>query len=261
MTGARISIGTAYGEAAAFVRREHRLLAPLVLALLVLPVTLAQLAQPPRPLDGSDASRTWFAIAATAFVIGLVGQMAMAKLAMAPDRSVGGAIGEALRRFPTVLGAFLMFGLCMTLAMIPLVILNLILNGPPGQTASPLQALPLIVAFAAAPKVLLVPALAMQERIGPWRLLKRSWNETRGQYWRLLGFFLLFLLASQILALAVTAVVGSLATLAIGAPRPWSVSQLLVALAIGLVQGVAATLYATMLGRIALQLPGSTRGI
>jgi hypothetical protein len=253
---ARVSIGTAYGEAAAFVRREKRLIAPLVLALLVLPVTLAQLVQPANPFDGSDDSRTWFGIAAIAFLIGLIGQMAISRLAMVPNRSPGEAIGDALRRAPAVFVGFLLFGLCVSLALIPLIVIDMMATGGGKEVgASPfIQTLSILLAFAVVPKILPMPALAMDEAGGPWRLLKRSWNATRGQYWRLLGFFLLFLLASQVLVRATTAVVGTFATLLIGAPHPMSVAQLLVALATGLVQGIVGALYAAMLGRIAVQL-------
>jgi hypothetical protein len=261
---ASVSIGTAYSEAAAFVRREKRLIAPLVLALLVLPVTLAQLVQPANPFAGGADSRTWFGIAAIAFLIGLVGQMAISGLAMAPNRSPGEAIGTALRRAPAVFAGFLIFGLCVSLVLIPLIVVDMMVTGVGKEAgASPfLQSLSILLAFAAVPKVLVMPAIAMEERSGPWRLLKRSWNATRGQYWRLLGFFLLFLIASQILVRATTAVVGTFATLLIGAPHPLSVAQLLVALVVGLVQGIAGALYAAMLGRIAVQLgSGSTSGI
>mgnify|MGYP003297299922 FL=1 len=102
----------------------------------------------------------------------------------------------------------------------------------------------------------------MSERLGPWALLKRSWATSRGHYWRLLGFFLLFLIASLVLALAISTVVGSLAVLAFGAPDPLSISRLALALAGGVVQGIAATLYAAMVGRILVQMgEGSSSGM
>jgi hypothetical protein len=168
----------------------------------------------------------------------------------------GEAIGDALRRAPAVFVGFLLFGLCVSLALIPLIVIDMMATGGGKEVgASPfIQTLSILLAFAVVPKILPMPALAMDEAGGPWRLLKRSWNATRGQYWRLLGFFLLFLLASQVLVRATTAVVGTFATLLIGAPHPMSVAQLLVALATGLVQGIVGALYAAMLGRIAVQL-------
>jgi hypothetical protein len=162
-----------------------------------------------------------------------------------------------------VFAGFFVFGLCISLALIPLIIVDMMLTGGSKEAgASPfIQTLSILLAFAAVPKVLPMPAMAMEEQGGPWRLLKRSWNATRGHYWRLLGFFLLFLLASQVLVRATTAVVGTFATLLIGAPHPLSVAQLLVALVVGLVQGIAGALYAAMLGRIVVQLgSGSTKG-
>ena len=122
--------------------------------------------------------------------------------------------------------------------------------------------LTLLALFAAAPRILLAPAIAMDESVGPWGLVKAAWRASRGRYWRLLGFFVLFLIATLIVALAVSAVVGSIAALALGPSEPMSVSRLTVALASGLVQGVVATIYAAMIGRIVAQLPErSTSGI
>lgn len=259
----KISVGTAYVEAAAFIRREKRLIAPVVLALLVLPVTLAQLVQPTNPFAAGGDSSGWFIVAGIAFLIGLIGQMAISGLAMGTNRSPGEAIASALRRAPAVFAAFLIFGLCVSLVLIPLIVIDMLVTGAGKEAgASPfLQSLSILLAFATVPKVLTLPALSMQQGGGPLSLLKRSWSATRGQYWRLLGFFLLFLIASQVLVRATTAVVGTFATLLIGAPQPMSVAQLLVALAVGVVQGLAGALYASMLGRMVVQLlPESTRG-
>ena len=61
--------------------------------------------------------------------------------------------------------------------------------------------------------------------------------------------------ASLVFALAASSVIGSIATLALGPPEPLSVSRLVIALAGGVVQGVVATLYAAMIGRLLVQLP------
>lgn len=258
-----VSIGTAYGEAAAFVAREKGLLAPLVLALMVVPVTISQLLQPADPFGDSATMRPWMGVALVALLIGLVGQMAVSRLAMGSDRSLGATIGLALRRLPATLGAFILFFLALGLILIPLILAMTLANGGAAAEASRgANALPVLLVFAAVPRILLAPALAMDAPLGPWELVKATWRATRGHYWRLLYFFLLFLVASLIFALAVAAVVGSLATLALGQPDPMSVSRLLVALAGGLVQGAVATLYAAMIGRIVVQLlRGSTSGM
>ncbi len=254
-----VSIGTAWSEAAAFVAREKRLLAPLVLALMVAPVTLSQLTQPVDPFGESAGVRPWMLIALASLLIGIVGQMAVSRLAMGSDRSLGATIGLALRRLPATLGAFILFFLALGVVLIPLiVVLALASGGAPTEASRGVNALTGLMVFALVPRILLAPALAMDAPLGPWGLVKAAWGATRGQYLRLLYFFLLFLVASLIFALAVAAVVGSLATLALGQPEPMSVSRLLIALAGGLVQGVVATLYAAMVGRIVVQLPRSS---
>ena len=260
-----VSIGTAWSEAAAFLAREKRLLAPLVLALMVVPTTVSQLVQPLNPMGDSAGLRPWMAIALVALLIGIVGQMAVSRLAMGADRSLGATIGLAVRRLPATIGAFVLFFLVASLALIPLIVV-MTLAGGGATSASPasggVNAVTLLVVFALVPRILLAPALAMTEPRGPWALVKATWRSTRGHYWRLLAFFLLFLVASLVFAVAASSVVGSLATLALGKPEPFSVSRLLVALAGGLVQGVIATIYAAMIGRLLVQIPrGSTNGI
>lgn len=255
-----ISIGLAYTEAAAFLRREKRLLAPLVLALLVVPVTVSQLVQPLDPLAKADGMQPWMLIAFAALLVQLAGQMAVSRLAMGWSGSLGGAISLALRRLPAAIGGLLLFFVGLGLLLIPMIMV-LMLGGAGGAGAKLINSLTLLALFVAVPRVLLVPTIAMTEPLGPLALVKRSWVASRGQFWRLLGFFLLFLIASVILAVAVSAVVGTLAALAFGAPEPLSVSRLLLALAGGLVQASAATLYAAMAGRILVQaVPGSTSG-
>lgn len=260
----KISIGAAYSEATHFLRREKRLLAPLVLALFVVPVSVSQLVQPTNPFAGAGGLRPWMGVALVALLIQLVGQMAVSRLAMGWSGSLGQAIALGLRRLPATVGGMLLFFLCLALLLVPLnMVLIMIGSGGQGEAGapSPASALTLMAMFIAGPRILLAPAIAMTERLGPWALVKRTWSASRGQFARLLGFFLLFLIASLILAQAVSAVVGSLATLAFGAPEPMSVARLLMALAGGLVQAMAATLYAAMLGRIVVQLvPEASKG-
>ena len=258
----RVSIGTAWSEAADFVRREKKLLAPLMLALMVVPATVSQLVQPNNPFAGPGGFQPWMAIAVVALLMGLVGQMAVSGLAMGFRGPLGATIIHALKRLPVVAVSFVSFFLLVGLALIPLIVVLTLAGGGAESGASTLaNFLTLLALFGAGPRILLAPAIAMNEQLGPWGLVKRTWRASRGQYWRLLGFFVLFLAASLIMALAVSAVVGSIATLALGPSEPMSVSRLLVALAGGLVQGIAGTLYAAMLGRIVVQLaPGSTSG-
>ena len=253
-----ISIGAAYGEAAAFARREKRLVAPLVLAFMVLPMTVSQLVQPVDPFAGSGGGG-WIPVALVALLLQLLGQMVVSRLAMGWSGSVGEALRLAARRLPTAVGALLLYFAGLTLLMVPLITILLLAGGggAPGAGATRfINSLTLLALLVVVPRVMLVPPFAMAEAIGPVALVKRTWRAAQGQFWRLLGFFFLFLIASLILALAVSAVIGTLATLALGPAEPFSLSRLLIALGGGLVQGIAGTLYAAMVGRIAVQLLG-----
>jgi hypothetical protein len=233
----------------------------LVLALMVLPVTLSQLVQPGDPFHAPNGFQPWMAVALAALLAQLVGQMAISRLAMGWNGSLGEALLLALRRVPGVLGALLLFFLCLSLLLVPTIVV-LMLAGGNAAAANPANGVALLAMFAAAPRILLAPGIAMSAPLGPWALVKRNWTATRGHYWRLLGFFLLFLLASLILALAAGAVFGTIAMLVLGRPDPLTVSRLVIALAGGIVQGITGTVYAVMLGRIVAQLaPASNRGM
>ncbi|MDQ3074053.1 MAG: hypothetical protein M3Q88_00370 [Pseudomonadota bacterium] len=252
-----ISIGVAWTGAAAFVRREKKLLAPLVLALMVLPVTVSQLVQPTNPFASSGGIKPWMVIAIISLLAGLVGQMAISRLAMGWEASLGAALRLAARRLPTTVAAFILFFLCVGLVVIPLTMVLMIAGGGADRASAgsgAANAMTLLAIFAAVPRIMLSPVIAMNESTGPWGLVKRSWRASRGQYWRLLGFFIMVLIASLILAIAASSVVGSLAALLIGPSNPLTISRLLVALTGGMVQAVIATIYAAMIGRIVAQL-------
>lgn len=256
----RVSIGTAYGEAAAFVAREKKLLAPLVLALMVLPVTVSELIQPNGAFSDSKGAQPWMAVALIALLIGVTGQMAVSRMAMGGDRSLGATIALALQRLPAVIGAFILFFLMLSVVLVPLIIMLTVAGGgtPNAQSVASANAATVVLLLAMVPRILLAPAIAMRERLGPWALLKATWRATRGHYWRLAGFFGLFVVASLVFALAVAAVVGSLATLALGKSDPMTVSRLVVALTGGFAQAIITTLYAAMIGRIVAQLPAQS---
>lgn len=257
-----ISIGTAYSETAAFVRHEKRLLAPLVLALLVVPVSVSQLVQPLDPFVGPRGLQPWMIIGLIALVFQLAGQMAVSRLAMGWRGSLGSAISLAMRRLPSAIAAMMIFLLCLFLLLVPVVMILILTSGTGPSSTKLINSLTFLALLAAGPRIMLAPVIAMSERLGPWALVKRSWACSRGHFWRLLSFFILFLVTSIILSLAVSAVVGSIAALALGAPEPLSLSRLLMALAGGLVQGVAGTLYAAMVARILVQIsPELTKGI
>ena len=101
-----------------------------------------------------------------------------------------------------------------------------------------------------------ISAIAATEAGGPITLLKRSWELTKSNFGRLLALMLLLLCIAMILDLAVTAVVGSVSTLAFGEARSLSLSALIVALASGLVGAAVSSVSSAMVGRVYVQLAG-----
>jgi len=65
---------------------------------------------------------------------------------------------------------------------------------------------------------------------------------------------LLILIASFVASVAVTAVIGSLMTLAAGEPQPYNLSALIVSLADGIVGAGISAVSAALVGRIYVQL-------
>ena len=98
-----LSIGAAWAQAAAFVRRERRLLAPVVLGLIMVPAVVASMVQPPVPTGTSPGSGPWLVIALLMLVVMVIGQLAIVLLANGWHGSVGQAIARAIRRLPTFL--------------------------------------------------------------------------------------------------------------------------------------------------------------
>ncbi len=257
-----LSIGTAWTEAAAFVRSERRLIAPVVLGLVMVPAVIASMVQPSvapgvRPPPGGWMIVTLFMIMAM-----VIGQLAIALLATGWRGSVGSAIGRALKRVPTLILAGFAVMIPMFLLLTLVMALMGVKGGADGQlskSAAGLASLPLVLLFIAtilfvAVRLLpLVPIVANSDQ-GPVAALKRSFQMTKGNFWKLLGFTLLLSIAFLVVTVAVSAVTGSLLTLAFGRPEAWSVSLLLMALVGGLIQAAFVTIYTAMLARIAVQL-------
>lgn len=260
----KLSISRAWDEASAFLRREARLVAPIALALFALPNIIAGWIAPANAAAGGDNGRLILLL--LVLVAAIIGQMAIAALAIGWNGSLGEAIARATKRVWVVLvAAFIMF--------MPLVVIMSIaiasaamsagLADPAQLTPQALAKLPsvgLIVFIGVglmifvAVKLFPMAAVAVSEPTGPVTLIRRAWGLTRGHFWRLLAVMLLLLVATLILGGALTSVVGTVATLAFGEARPFSVTALLAALASGFASALVTSVSATMIGRIYAQL-------
>jgi hypothetical protein len=103
--------------------------------------------------------------------------------------------------------------------------------------------------------LLLVP-IAAAEAIGPVAMLKRAWQLTSGNWWRLAAFLIIFFLASFLAARAVGYVLGGTLILLAGPLEPMAVSALILAAVLSLVGAAFTTVFSIMLAKIYIQLAG-----
>lgn len=258
---AALSISRAWDETKAVLARDGRLYTTVALAMFVLPGVVAELVRPDVPAGELPAPGLWTIIALIALLISLVGQLAVCRLALGPEISVGEAIRYGVRRAPAYVVAALTW-------MLPFLIAFVLLGASAGPNPEDLSAgtalamLSLLILFLAiAIRFLLASPIASAEHIGPVGILSRSWDLTRGHWWKLFGFLMLFLIALVILLTAVGAVMGTLTALIFGEIEPFSVGALLLSLATQLIAAGISVVLMVMLARIYAQLAGREAAI
>ena len=254
---ARLSISKAWDETKVVIAQSGNLIVAVGLALLVLPGVVAGLVQP-QPTPGElPPAGPWMALMLAALLIGMVGQLAIVRLALGSGVSVGEALAHAARRFLPFLGAVL-------LVIIPFLILVSVLAAMIGTDPEQANAaatlvllLVLIGMIYVLIRLLLMAPVATAESIGPVEIVKRSWQLTRGNWWRLFAFFLLLIIAGSILVLAVGTIMGTIVGLVSdGTIEPMSVGALVVGLVTQVVATALTIVFMVMLARMYLQVAG-----
>jgi hypothetical protein len=250
---AKLTLSRAWEESREVLRHDGRLLAIVALALIAFPSTIQSLVTPPAPQGELPPPGPWMIVAAVAIVIGIVGQLAIVRLAVGPHTTVGEAIGHGSRRMPAYLTAVLMW-------VFPLAIAVVALISSWGEKPSGGGALLFILLMAAGIffviRLIMTPAVASSERLGPLGIFRRSWALTRGNWWRLFVFLLAFVVGALCAIIAVEAVVGSIVTLIFGTPEPMSVGTLIIVLVTQLIIAAISVVYFVMVARIYVQLAG-----
>ena len=258
----KLSISKAWDETSQFLTKETRLVAPVALAMFLVPATLLDWALPGNTATGGTALLTMMVVLALAFT----GQMTIAALATGWRGSVGEAMGQAAGRVPAVFAALLI--VFVPISLVVGIVLAVVLAGA-GLT-DPAQMTPeaiaklgsvrviflvsfILILFVAA-RLFPLSALAINERSGPVAMIKRCWNLTKGNVGRLIAMTLLLLLAAAVLGGAVQAVVGTGVELAIGPAQPFSLSALLIGIAGGVTGAIISAVSAVLVGRIYAQL-------
>ena len=265
MVAGNLSISRAWDETREIFRRDGKLITAVALALIVLPQAVAGLIAPQssgaavRPSGGAQLMML------IVFLISFWGQLAVIRLALGPSTTVGDAMQHGLRRFPATFGAFVLMIIGIAVVMIPVLAAFTVALGvnpeslQQGQTTGPIGLVILLLVLlilAISIRFVLVTPVGAAENSGPIAILKRSWQLSAGNYWRLLGFVVLLLIAALALIVAASVVGGLLARLVSSTVEPFSISALIIASASAAAQGVYSVLAAVMMTRIYAQLAG-----
>lgn len=255
----RMSVSKAWEDSRRILAGDGRLLIAVALGLLVLPGVVSGVVLPPAGSEPSVAARILSLVAA---FIGIIGQLALVRLAIGPSTTVGQSIAHGARRFPATLGALILLMVAIALFLIPIMMVliaaGLIEMPTAGVQPSPsfgLAVLVLVIAsLLVAVKFMLSVPIASAEDIGSFAILKRSWQMTKGNYWGLLGLEVLLLIAALALLLSAEAVGGVIAQAIGGDVAPFTVAALILSLFTALAQAAFTVLATVMLARIYVQL-------
>ena len=250
----KVSISQAWDETRAVLERDGKLIAAVALAMLVLPGVAGSVLMP----KGTSINPTpvGYVVVFAVFLITFVGQLSIVRLAMGPHLTVGEAIRHgAARTLPYAAAFFLWVIPFFVIGSFPYKIAASNAGQPSTAAAIGLLALTALGMFIVI-RLLLTGPVAAAENVGPLNIIRRSWELTAGNWWRLFGFVAVFVVGALALIWAVTAVVGVISRLWLGQISTDSIPGLLILL---VVQAITSALYCVlfvMQARIYTQLSG-----
>lgn len=250
---AKLSVSRAWDETKAILVSDGKLIATVALALFVLPGIVLDLSMPDAPAGQFPPPGPWVAVALVAVIISLVCQLAIIRLAMGPHLTVGEAITHGARRVLPYVAAVLMWALPLIFAI------ALLYAAVEADPAKPSAAAALGVIVAAvigiylAVRFLLMSAVASAEGTGPLAILRRSWEISAGNWWRLFGFLAMFAIGAVALLWAVGTVVGLLSQLAFGSIARMSAGGLIVIIISQVLSAMISMVFFVMSARLYAQ--------
>ena len=258
-----LSISRAWDQTRNIFRRDGGLITAVALALIVLPEVIVGIIAPPET-GAAEPTAAAQMLRLLAGLISLVGQISIIRLALGPSTTVGAAISQGLRRFPSTFGALVLLVLLMGVIVIPTaailsvalgVDLTQLRQAPSGGMALLIVVVMLIVLALSVRFTLLTPT-GSAENLGPLGIFKRTWQLTAGHFWRLFGLVALLLIAALFLLFTAGVIGGILARLVGGEIEPFSIGALIVSLVAGAAQGAFSILASVMLARVYAQVAG-----
>lgn len=260
----RLSISLAWEQTMSCLAADGRLLATVAAALVALPLVVTGVLMPDG-FSATDVDRLWSGL--LLLVVGLlllVAQLALVRLALSPSVSVGEALAHSVRRLPSYLLAWVVIGIgffiVVTVGAAALIASGVQVSDQqiPASPATWAVMIALIAVYCViwVRVIAMAAPIASAENLGAIALIRRSWDLTAGNFWRLLGFALLFFVGGVIAVWAVAAVTALLVRVLFGAPDPLSVSALILAIVNAVANAAVVTVLTVMLARIYVQLSG-----
>jgi hypothetical protein len=260
----RLSISLAWEQTMSCLAADGRLLATVAAALVALPLVVTGVLMPDG-FSATDVDRLWSGL--LLLVVGLlllVAQLALVRLALSPSVSVGEALAHSVRRLPSYLLAWVVIGIgffiVVTVGAAALIASGVQVSDQqiPASPATWAVMIALIAVYCViwVRVIAMAAPIASAESLGAIALIRRSWDLTAGNFWRLLGFALLFFVGGVIAVWAVAAVTALLVRVLFGAPDPLSVSALILAIVNAVANAAVVTVLTVMLARIYVQLSG-----
>jgi hypothetical protein len=225
----------------------------------VLPGLIADLFMPQVPQGELPSGGAWVVPLIISFLIALVGQLAIIRIAVGAQTTVKGAISHSVARAPVYIAATILW-------MLPLLLVGGVISAaasgeqPSPGTAGTVLLLSLILLVGGLflfVRMLMCGPVASNEKVGPIAVLRRSWELTRGNWLRLFGFFLLFTIAAIIVLMFVGIVAGLIGRLISEDLQPMTVGALITSLISQVAGAVISVIFSVMLARIYVQLAGT----
>src|SRR4051794_22463203 len=191
-----LSISQAWDETKDVLARDGRLIGTVALAAVLLPEAIAGVVAPPPNLSGQQPPSWMPVLTIVIAVAGIVGQIAVTRLALGPATSVSEAIMHGIKRMLPAFAAILLFALplviilAIVLAVVggPTALEAMRAGGTPDPKISSAILLFVVIALALWVRFQMLLPVATAEKGGPIHILRRSWALSAGHYWRLLGF-------------------------------------------------------------------------
>lgn len=260
---ATISIGKAWEETLAFVKREGTLLFPVALVFLALPAVVLQLVAPEQMHPMAEVGKgqgpqqlppAFIFSMLLVILIGMLGMLAIYALSLRPGISVAEALQLAVRRMPVLMGSMALLLAGFTVLFLILSLLGAVFVPAMGTTGAAsvvvLMAAPVLLFVMV--RLLLLYAILLNEPVGSVEAIRRGWRLTTGQFWKLFAF----VMALVMLALIIQLVSRSLFGIAGGLIGGSALATLFAGLAVAIVNAVIQVYYLVMTSRIYRQLGG-----